>query len=71
MRKINVVMNKPVYLGQAILGLSKMIMYEFHYNYYMKRKYDDHELKLYYMNTDSLIYTLQIPQNLIRFIFSF
>ena len=70
MRKINVVMNKPVYLGQAVLGLSKMIMYEFHYNY-MKRKYDDHEMKLYYMDTDSLIYTLQIPQNLIRFIFSF
>ena len=37
MRKIKVVMNKPVYLGQAILDLSKIVMYEFHYNY-MKRK---------------------------------
>ena len=32
MGKVKVVMNKPVYLGQAILDLSKIIMYEFHYN---------------------------------------
>ena len=33
MEKIKVVMNKPVYLGQAILDLSKIVMYEFHYDY--------------------------------------
>ena len=38
MGKIKVVMNKPVYLGQAILDLSKIVMYEFHYDY-MKPKY--------------------------------
>ena len=38
MGKIKVVMNKPVYLGQAILDLSKIIMYEFHYDY-IKPKY--------------------------------
>ena len=32
MGKIRVVMNKPVYLGQVILDLSKIIMYEFHYD---------------------------------------
>ena len=32
MGKIKVVMNKLVYLGQAILDLSKMVMYEFHYD---------------------------------------
>ena len=32
MGKIKVVMNKPVYLSQAILDLSKIIMYEFHYD---------------------------------------
>ena len=56
MGKIKVVMNKPVYLGQAILDLSKTIMYEFHYDY-MKRKYRDEDLTLCYMDTDFLIYS--------------
>ena len=58
MRKIKVVMNKPVYLGQAILDLSKTIMYEFHYDY-MKQKHPDNELKLCYMDTDSPIYSIK------------
>ena len=33
MGKIKVVMNKPVYLRKAILDLSKIIMYEFHYDH--------------------------------------
>ena len=57
MGKIKVVMNKPVYLGQAILHLSKIVMYEFHYDY-MKQKYDDDSLTLCYMDTDSLIYDI-------------
>ena len=56
--KIEVVMNKPVYLGQAILDLSKIVMYEFHYDY-MKRKYDDNSFTLCYMDTDSLIYDIK------------
>ena len=32
MEKTKVIMNKTVYLGQDILDLSKIIMYEFHYN---------------------------------------
>ena len=32
-RTTNIKMNKPVYLGQAILDLSKTLMYEFHYDY--------------------------------------
>ena len=39
MGEIKVVMKKPVYLGQVILDLSKIVMYEFHHDY-MKRKYD-------------------------------
>ena len=54
MGKIKVVMNKPVYLGQAILDLSKIIMYEFHYDY-MVPKYGLEKLKLCYMDTDSLV----------------
>ena len=58
MGKIKVVMNKPVYLGQAILDLSKIVMYEFHYNY-MKWKYNNDKLTLYYMDMDSLIYSIK------------
>ena len=58
MGKIKVVMNKPVYLGQAILDLSKTIMYEFHYDY-MKRKYTDDKLTLCYMDAHSLIYSIK------------
>ena len=58
MGKIKVVMKKPVYLGQAILDLSKTIMYEFHYDY-KKHKYDDDKLALCYMDTDSLIYSIK------------
>ena len=58
MGKIKVVMNKPIYLGQAILDLSKIVMYEFHYDY-MKKKYDSDRLQLCYMDTDSLVYSIE------------
>ena len=58
MGKIKVVMNKPVYLGQAILDLSKIIMYEFHYDY-MVPKYGLEKLKLCYMDTDSMVYDIK------------
>ena len=56
MGRIKVVMKKPVYLGQVILDLSKIVMYEFHYNY-MKPKFKD--LKLCCIGTDSLIYNIK------------
>ena len=58
MGKIKVVMNEPIYLGQAILDLSKIIMYEFHYDY-MKQKYNNDKLQLCYMDTDSLVYHIK------------
>ena len=58
MGKIKVVLNKLVYLGQAILDLSKIIMYEFHYDY-MVPKYSLEKLKLCYMDTDSLVYDIK------------
>ena len=57
MGKVKVVMNKPVYLGQAILDLSKIIMYEFHYDYILP-KYGEN-IKLCYMDTDSYVYDIK------------
>ena len=53
MKKIKVKMNKPVYLGLSILEISKILMYEFWYDY-MKSKYGDN-VKLCYMDTDCFI----------------
>ena len=33
MRKTKILMNKPVYLGLSMLQLSKILMYEFWYDY--------------------------------------
>ena len=50
-------MNKSIYLGLLILEISKIIMYEFWYDY-MKNKYGD-MVKLCYMDTDSLIMNIK------------
>ena len=50
MGRAKVVMKKPVYLGQTILDLSKIVMYEFHYDY-MKLKFNK-GLQLCYMDKD-------------------
>ena len=46
-------MNKPVYLGLSILEISKMVKYEFQYDY-MKAKYGE-KVKLCFMDTGSFI----------------
>ena len=51
MKKKEVVMNKPIYLGQAILDISKTLLYEFWYDY-LKPKSKD-KVKLCYMDTYS------------------
>ena len=53
MKKNKVKMNKPIYLGLSILEISKILMYEFWYDY-MKPKYDNN-VRLCYMDTDSFI----------------
>ena len=53
MKKTKVNMNKPIYLGLSILEISKILMYEFWYDY-MKPKYNDN-VRLCYMDTDSFI----------------
>ena len=56
MGKTEVTMNKPVYLWQAILDLSKTLMYDFHYDY-MRPKHGS-KIKLCYMDADSFVYEI-------------
>ena len=53
MRKTQILMNKPVYLGVSILDLNKTVTYQFWYDY-VKPKYGENA-KLCYMDTDSSI----------------
>ena len=50
MKKMQILMNKPVYLDLSILESSKILMQEFWYDY-VKRKYGE-KSKLFYKDTD-------------------
>ena len=60
MKKVEVKMNKPMYLGQAILDISKTLMYKFWYDY-IKPKYGD-KARLCYMDTDSFVMHIKIEE---------
>ena len=53
MKKNQIYLNKPVYLGLLMLDSSKIVMYEFWYDY-VKPKYGK-KAKLCYTDTDSFI----------------
>ena len=53
MKKTEVKIDKPIYLGQAVLDLSKTLMYEIWYDY-LKPMYRD-KIRLCYTDTDSFI----------------
>ena len=46
-------MTKPIHLGMLILDISKILIYQFWYDY-IKPKYGD-RVKLCYMDTDSFV----------------
>ena len=50
MQKMQILMNKPVYLGLPILKLSKILMYDYDY---VKQK-NGEKWKLCYMDTDTI-----------------
>ena len=49
-------LNKLIYIGFSILGLSKLLMYQFHYGYVLKT-FD--KVKLLFADTDSLVYEIK------------
>ena len=61
MKKVEVKMNKPIYIGQAILDISKTLMYEFWYDY-ITPMYSD-KAKLCYKDTDSLVIHTKIEDS--------
>lgn len=58
-KKVKLLLNKPVYIGQTILDLSKLVIYDFHYNF-MKNLYEDN-IKLLFTDTDCLMYEIETP----------
>ena len=56
--KQEVYLNKPIYIGQNVLDESKLIMYNFHYNF-MLEKIEKKNIDLLFTDTDSLCYHIK------------
>ena len=56
MRKTKVILDKPIFVGAAILDLSKIHMFKFHYGY-VKEKWE--KVQVLYSDTDSLILEIE------------
>lgn len=60
MKQTNIKFNKLIYIGLGVLELSKLHMYQFHYEV-MKKKYGD-EVKLMYIDSDEIKYFIQTKE---------
>lgn len=56
--KTQITLDKPIYLGQNILDDSKVLMYNFHYNF-MKKNIKEKNIDLLFTDTDSLCYHIK------------
>ena len=52
--RTEICIRKPIYIGLAVLNLSKILVYKFHYDYMRDRV--ENRGKLLYTDTDSLVY---------------
>ena len=55
--KVTLTLNKPAHLGICILDLSKVLMYEFHYDF-VKNKYGNNS-RLLFIGTGSVMYKIK------------
>ena len=55
-------LNKPIYVGFSILELGKKIMYDWHYNYFVKR----FDCRLLFTDIDSLVYEIKGVDNVYK-----
>ena len=55
--KVTLTLNKPAYIGICILEISKVLMYEFHYDY-IKNKYGNNS-RLLFTDTDCFMYEIK------------
>ena len=55
--KETLTLNRPAYVGMCILDLSKMLMYDLHYNH-IKKRYNN-RARLLFTDTDSLTYEIE------------
>ena len=51
-------LNRPIYTGISVLDLSKILMYDWHYNF-VKKHYLAEKSKLLFTDTDSLVYRIE------------